>query len=115
MKSLKHCIKLGCSVKVYVPSTVNITEKAETQEWVDKSLSFLSELFGGATATIAMGAWLAKDGALVKEKVTLVLAYATQAQLEAGIEAVYGFCVLMKEKLGQEAIALEVNGSMYFI
>lgn len=116
MKSfLKNCVKLSCSVRIYVPSTVNVDQAADTGEWVDRSLAFLSECFGGATSTKALGAWVSNNGSLVKEGVTIVFAYATQEKLEERIDNVYSFCLDMKGALSQEAIALEVNGEMYFV
>lgn len=115
MKTLKNCIKLSCSVKIYVPSTLNITEVADTQIWIDKSLNLLSVKFGGATASKALGAWISSQGQLVKENVTMVFSYASQHQLEQGIEEIHDFCIEMKRELAQEAIALEVNNELYLI
>lgn len=112
---LKNCVKLSCQVKIYVPSTINVNENIDNSEWVDKALSLLSTEFGGATSTKALGAWVAQNGQLIKENVTLVFAYANQDKLEQKIESIYDFCLLMKVALSQEAIALEVNGDMYLV
>ena len=115
MKQLKNCIKLGCQVRVYVPSTVNVSESFNSSEWVDKALCILSSEFGGATSSNALGAWVSNKGELIKENVTIVFAYAKQEQLEKGIDKIYNFCLSMKQSLAQESIALEVNGEMYLI
>lgn len=115
MKTLKNCIKLSSSVRVYVPSTVNVNQCIDSQEWTDKALKFLSECFGGSTASNALGAWVSNNGELVKENVTMVFSYANQADLESSIEKVYNFCLEMKMALTQEAIALEVNGELYLV
>ncbi len=115
MKTLKNCIKLSCSVKIYVPSTMDVKERFDTQIWVDKSLNLLSCIFGGATASKALGAWISNNGELIKENVTMVFSYATQTQLEKGIEEIHDFCLEMKRELSQEAIALEVNNELYLL
>ena len=115
MKSLKNCIKLKSQVKIYVPSTTEVDKPIENNEWVDKTLTFLSSSFGGATTTKALGAWITNDGKLVKENVNLCFAFADQSQLENKIDEIYNFCVEMKIELKQEAIALEVNGELYLI
>lgn len=115
MKSLKNCVKLSCSVKIYVPSTVNVNESFDSAEWVDKALQLLSNEFGGSTASKALGAWVSNSGELVKENVTMVFSYANQSQLEASINTIYEFCLDMKVKLSQESIALEVNNELYFV
>ena len=115
MKTLKNCIKLSCQVKVYIPSTINVKESVDSSEWTDKALELLSNEFGGATSTTALGAWVSNQGELVKEGVTVVFAYANQDKLEWSINKVYDFCLSMKQALSQEAIALEVNGEMYLV
>lgn len=115
MKTLKNCVKLSCSVKIYVPSTVEVDKEFDSQEYVERTLKFLSSEFGGATATKALGAWVTSSGALVKESVTMVFAYTGQQQLEKSIDSVYDFCLAMKKELAQEAIALEVNNELYLV
>lgn len=115
MKHLKNCICLGSIVKIYVPSTYNINENLDCSAWIDKTLTFLAEKFGGATASEALGAWLSLEKGLVKERITVVFAYTTSNDLSENINSVYDFCIEMKEKLKQESIALEVNGELYFV
>jgi len=115
MKTLKNCIKLSSSVKIYVPSTIDVNKDFDNSVWVDATMKLLSQCFGGSTASLALGAWVSSAGQLVKEDVTLVFAYAEQSQLETNIEMIYNFCLDMKTKLGQEAIALEVNNELYLV
>lgn len=115
MKSLKNCIKLSCSVKIYIPSTINVNQEIDNEKYVNLALSFLSSKFGGATSSPALGAWVSSKGDLVKESVTLAFSYATQEQLNASIEDIYAFCLDLKKNLSQEAIALEVNNELYLV
>lgn len=115
MKTLKNCVKLNSSVKIYVPSTKNVDEKTDSLPWVDKSLKCLSNWFGGATASPSLGAWVSARGDLVKEDITLVFSYAKQSDLETHIEEIYNLCLEIKSSLTQEAIALEINGELYLI
>jgi hypothetical protein len=115
MKTLKNCIKLGSCVKIYVPSTVNVSKEINSQVWQDKAMSLLAECFGGSTSSDALGAWISQSGELIKERVTLVFSYVNSSQLENHIETIYDFCLVMKKELSQEAIALEVNGELYLL
>lgn len=115
MKMLKNCVKLSSQVKIYVPSTVNVDKAIDSSEWVDKALVLLSQCFGGATSSKALGAWVTQSGKLVKEDVTLVFAFADQSKLETCIELLYDFCLKMKIELSQEAIAMELNGDLYLV
>ena len=115
MKVLKNCIRLSCSVKIYVPSTVEVDKPSDTTHYINKTLAFLSNEFGGATATEALGAWTSNEGKLIKEKIILVFAFATGEQLSQSIERVYDFCLSLKHDLTQSSIALEVNNELYLI
>lgn len=112
---LKNCIPLRSNVKIYVPSTVNVDQPVENTAWIDSTLSRMSDLFGGATSYACYGAWISREGKLVKERVTICESFCTEMQLELSIDDVYDYCVALKASLSQEAIALEVNGMLHFI
>lgn len=115
LKSLKNCIRLSSQVKIYVPSTIDVDTAIDNEAIVDKTLEFLCNFFGGATASKNYGAWLSASGKVVKEKVTECLSFCDQAKLEEHIDSVYDYCLRLKEHMKQEAIALEVNGELYFV
>ena len=102
---LKACIKLSSKVTVYVPATNGVADAADNTEQVKKTAALLADLFGGSTSTAG----------LVAENTTVVFAYASDADLQNGIAAVVDHCEALKQEMGQEAVALEINGEMYFI
>lgn len=55
---LKNCLKLSSKITVYVPATNGIDQAADNTEQVKKTAALLSELFGGATSTPALGYWM---------------------------------------------------------
>ena len=112
---LNNMFKLSSKVTVYVPTTCDINKPCDTSEWVDACATLLSNCFGGATSTEALGYWTSPTAGLVKEKSIMVFAYCSDADLQAKIETVLSFCEAMKSELSQDAIALEINGEMYFI
>ena len=112
---LENLFKLSSKVTVIVPATKNITEEIDNTPYVDRVASLLSDLFGGATATTTLGYWKSPTAGLVKEKSTTVFAYCKQSDLEAHIDKVIDLCQALKEELTQDAIALEINGEMYFV
>lgn len=114
-KTLKNLFKLGCKVTVYVPATINISESVDNSKQVDDALRLLSEYFGGATSTKAIGAWVSPTAGLVKEATTIVFAYCTSDQLEDHVGKVIEFCENLCKEMQQDAVALEINGEMYFI
>ena len=117
MKSnkLAACIKLAHKVTVYGPGTVGAATAGNTSEWIARAASLLSSRFGGATSSPAVGYWLSDVHGLIRENTTIVFAYAAEQALEAGVDAVVDFCAEMRDALDQEAVALEIDGEMYFI
>ena len=112
---LQNLFKLSSKVTVIVPATVNINEEIDNTKYVDEVAELLSNCFGGATATQTLGYWVSPTAGLVKEKSTTVFAYCSEADLQANVERVIDKCVSLKNELKQDAIALEINGEMYFI
>jgi hypothetical protein len=103
-------------VAVYVPSTRDVSQpltEAEHQAEVDTALREFGQWFGGATSTRAVGSWLAADGSLVKETVTIVYSFAdlTPAQ-QAGVRE---FALDLARRLGQEGVLVEWNGKAYLV
>lgn len=104
-------------VALYVPSTSDINKKLPPESAaraVNATMRLLSRLFGGATAMPANGAWLASNGELVVENVTIVYAYAAELGVETMNEIRY-YASAMRRVLGQDAIALEINSGLEFI
>lgn len=104
-------------VSVYVPSTqnVNLRLSADAHKNVlDTTLRFMSELYGGATAVEARGAWVSSDGMLVIETVTVVTSYTDSDDL-AKQRRVKLYCEHIRHILGQEAIAVEIDNEMFFV
>ena len=75
----------------------------------------LAGFFGGATSTEAAGYWISPSAGLVSEKSTMIFAYCSEADLDKYINNVVEYCEKLKTELKQDAIALELNGKMYFI
>lgn len=115
MKKLKNLVALRHKVTIYVPATVDVDKAVDNTAQVDAAAALLSGLFGGATSSPAVGYWLTGSGQLVRENTTIVFAFAAEEALEDGIDKVVEFCDNLKAEMAQEAIALEVDGSMYFI
>ena len=83
-------------------------------KYVNNTLEFLSNIFGGATSYKAFGAWLTNNK-LVKENINIVLSYCNQKDLENNIYKIYEYCLNLKIELKQENISLEINNELYFI
>lgn len=115
LKELKNLITLSQKVRIYVPSTTEVNKEINNEEFVKLSLQTLSKLFGGSTSYQAFGAWIAKNGDLVTEKITICESFCNEKQLNENIDLIYNFCLNLKKDLKQEAIALEINNEMHFV
>lgn len=114
-KRLEKLQPLRHRVAIYVPGTNGVNTAADNARYVKMAAAALSNLFGGATATPAIGYWMSDAAGLVEEKTTVVYAYAAGADLERGLDTVIDFCADMRADLQQEAVSLEIDGSLYFI
>ena len=114
-KRLEKLQALRHKVAIYVPGTNGVNTAADNSHYVKMAAAVLSDLFGGATATPAVGYWMSDAAGLVEEETTVVYAYAAGADLERGLDTVIDFCADMRADLQQEAISLEIDGSLYFI
>lgn len=112
---LQNMFKLSSKVTVYIPATVDINTEIDNTEYVNRAATLLSECFGGATSTKALGYWKSPTAGLVKEATTMVFAYAGEEDLQKNLDKVIDFCMELKEEMKQDNIALELNGEMFFI
>lgn len=106
-------------VKLYVPSTYNVTEELDKETrkvYIDYVLEQFSELFGGATAQESIGAWKTSDGKVVTEDITIVFSYTNELN-ESILDKVISIAKKLKTELKQESISIEIvnNSSLHFI
>jgi hypothetical protein len=115
MKNLKFSFALNSKVSVYVPATKNVDEQIDNTAYVKRVIKKLSELFGGATATQAVGGWVTELGDVVLENTTIVYSFCKESELQANFSEVYELCQQIKNELNQEAVSLEINGQLAFV
>ena len=114
-QALKFKFNLNSKVSVYVPSTVNVNEQTDNTQQVKRVITELASMFGGATASKAVGGWVSANGETIIEDVTIVYAFCTEKQLQDNFHKVLAICETLKTEMKQEAISLEVNGQLAFI
>lgn len=112
---LQNLFKLSSKVTVYIPSTIDIDKPIDNTKYVNACATLFSDLFGGATSCQVLGYQTSPTKGLIKEHTTQVFAYCTDKDLQEHAEKVVDFCENLKAELKQDAIALEINGEMYFI
>ena len=100
---------------IFIPTTYAVDKFFDTTPYIDRTLSFLGERFGGATSEEARGIWNSEDIGLVGEKLYKVHTYATAADLKKFLDEVIEFVKMMKQELKQEAMALEINQKLTLI
>ena len=115
MKNFKNLIPLNHKITVYVPSTQGVNTQADNSRHVEATAKLLSNCFGGATSTEAVGYWMSDSEGLVKEHPVLVYAYAKEEDFIKYIDLIIDYCHQLKQDLQQEAISLEIDNKLYFI
>lgn len=112
---LEKLFTLSHKVTVYVPATKNDENGAhpiDNGKFVNQIAEILSNAFGGATSTDAIGYWVSDKRGLERENTRLVFAYAESLEK---IDVVIDWCEWLKDELKQDNIALEIDNQMYFI
>lgn len=115
MKTLKFKFDLDSKVAIYVPSTINVSEETDNRKQVLNVIRRLSEMFGGATASDAVGGWVSQTGEVIVEKVKVVYSFCTTGQLKDRIDDILSICEDLKNEMKQEAVTLEINGQVKFV
>ncbi len=115
LHALVNSLERTHQIAVYVPTTIGVDSHADTSVFQERTLNFLAERFGGATAKEARGVWNSQEVGLVGEKVIIIQSYITQADLTAHIDSVIDFVRTLKQEMKQEAMALEVDGKLTLI
>lgn len=112
---LKNSFSLSHQITVYVPGTVDANTAGDTSAYVHEAATLLSQCFGGATSTPVRGYWMSEAHGLITEDNNAVFAYAAQSALDEHLDDVVNFAVRMRDELKQETVAVELDGTMYFI
>lgn len=115
MKAFKNLIPLNHKITIYVPSTQGVDTEADNTKHVEATAKLLSNCFGGATSTQAVGYWMSDEAGLVKEHPVLVYAYAKEEDFIKNIDLIIDYCHQLKNELNQEAVSLEIDNQLYFI
>ncbi|MDL1921881.1 cyclic nucleotide-binding domain-containing protein [Chloroflexi bacterium CFX3] len=105
------------AVSLYIPTTIDVNTAVDTTLYVNRTLAFLGQLFGGATTTTmqARGVWNSAEAGLVGEDIHIVRSYATQADLDAHLQKILDYVEGLKQELRQEAMAVEINQKLMLI
>jgi hypothetical protein len=102
-------------VGVFIPTTMDVDNKVDTTIYVQQTLNFLAERFGGATSKEVSGVWNSDKVGLVGEKVFIVHTYVTPGALNQYLDEVIEYVKELKVVMRQEAMALEVNRKLTLI
>ena len=102
-------------IGIFIPTTFDVNNYFDTTPYIDRTLSFLGERFGGATSEEAKGIWNSEDIGLVGEKLYKVHTYATSNDLKNFLDEVVDYVRDIKTELKQEAMAIEVNQKLTLI
>lgn len=102
-------------IGIFIPTTFDVNNYLDTSAYIDRTLEFLGERFGGATSEEAKGIWNSEDIGLVGEKLFKVHTYATSKDLKKFMDEVVEFVKVIKDELKQEAMAMEINQKLTLI
>lgn len=108
-------LELPQRVALYVPGTQGPAAATDNAAQVERVARAFSRWFGGATAQQSAGYWLSDTAGLVREAVTIVYAACTADQLRDRLPDVLTLAQQIKQDMAQEAVSVELNGTLYII
>lgn len=115
MKQLDNIFQFSHVVKIYIPGTVNEKETAADLQQVEteNALSFMCDLFGGATCGRFSGAWKNDAGEVITEPVNIVYSY-FDGELSKVLQLVE-YAENLCKRMNQDCIGIEYDGKLGFI
>lgn len=104
-------------VSIYVPSTTQASKEATALQvlMTDFVSEQMAKMFGGFTRHEAIGGWVSEVEGLISENVTVVSAMASKIDLHDNLEKVVLIAEYVKSEMSQEAVSVEVNGTLFFV
>jgi hypothetical protein len=108
-------LELPQRVALYVPGTQDINHATDNAAQVERVAREFCGWFGGATAQPSAGYWLSDSAGLIREAVTIVYAACTADQLRERLPDVLTLAQQIKQDMAQEAVSVELNGTLYII
>lgn len=108
-------VELPQRVALYVPGTQGPAAATDNAAQVERVARAFCGWFGGATAQQSAGYWLSDTAGLVREAVTIVYAACTADQLRERLPDVLTLAQQIKQDMAQEAVSVELNGTLYII
>lgn len=110
-------MKLNHRIAVYVPSTFEGNKPARMMQRraTKKAARRLSQLFGGATQTKALGYWVSSEKGLIAERQNIVYSACTEEDKQTKLQAVLTFAQALCKWMKQEAVTVEIDGELQFI
>lgn len=108
---------LTARVAVYVPTTIHAepAPAAVIDDNRDLAARTLAALFGGFTEVAGHGGWFGQSGRLIRESVFITFSACTPEALAENLDAVITLAGSIAVAMDQEAVTVEVNGSIYFV
>jgi hypothetical protein len=102
---------------IYVPSTINQTESANSLsvEMTDMVFAKMISLFGGATLVQGIGGFALENGQIVKEVVYIIKSYCDEASYKKMMTKVIALAADLCEKMSQECVSVESSDGLQFV
>ncbi|WP_448518094.1 cyclic nucleotide-binding domain-containing protein [Rhodoflexus sp.] len=103
------------NIGIFIPTTIDVNKAIDARPYVERTLNFLAERFGGATSKQADGVWNSEQAGLVGETVYVVYTYVTHHDMNRHLDEVIEYVKSLKKELRQEAMAMEINKKLTLI
>jgi len=106
-------MKLATKITLFVPGTVNVNElnPGMQAKFTNIVQERFTEWFGGSTTIAAEGTYTAASG-IVREPINMVSTFSNDT---SKLPMVHALAADIAYEMGQECVAVEVNGQVEFV
>ena len=108
-------LALSDCIKIYIPHGHDSSTTLLNLGQIQCAITWLTDLFGGATAFDGVGSWKGRSGETVEEPCTIVVAYAKAGEITSKAAEIAAFVNQLGVTMGQEAMAYELNNKMVIL
>lgn len=114
-KTIMNRVGRTSEIAVYIPTTTDINQGADTTPYIKEVMAFMGEHFGGATKSMAEGVWDSEEAGLVNEAVYIIRSFVTPESINTHLDPLLEYIAKLKEELHQEAMAVEIDRKLMLV
>lgn len=114
LTELHRQLSLTHTVGIFIPSSIDTNQNADTSTQIEAALQFFDNLFGKTANSEAKDIWQ-NSSHPVTEQVVIVRTFVSKQALDSNLDAIIEFAVNLKKDISQEAVAIDIDNQLVLV